>query len=84
MWFPLRVSVALALAVLTAGVMPSAAGAAPPGGQVTLVPCGDVAPDASCGTLAVPLDRRAPLGATIMHIDGRIGRRTIALSIPAT
>jgi pimeloyl-ACP methyl ester carboxylesterase len=65
MWSPLRVAVALVLIVLIAGVMPAAAGAAR-GGQVTPVPCGeDVAPDATCGTVPVPLDRRAPLAATI-------------------
>ena len=61
MWSPLRVSVALALAVLIAGVIPGAADAAP-GPQAVMAPCGEVAPDAQCGTVDVPLDRRAPPG----------------------
>src|SRR4051812_11590981 len=65
MWSPLRVFVALACALPIAGVMPGAAAAAP-GGQAVFAPCGEgVAPDARCGTVAVPLDRRAPLGPTI-------------------
>ena len=64
MWSPLRVSVALVLVALGAGVIPAAAGAAP-APQAVMAPCGEVAPDAMCGTVSVPLDRRAPLGATI-------------------